>query len=413
MIPDRARVVIIGSGIAGSSIAYHLTELGWNDVIVLDQGELISGTTSHPPGLVGQMRTSPALIKLLMYSVSLYKDLPEYGEPGFSQVGSLRLASSKRRWQESKELARLAKSAGLEAELISAAQAQKLFPLMSVKGVEGALFFPTDGSARAPLLAKALADGARGRGARFYPQTPVTDFEIKRGQITAIKTAQGRIETEVAVVAAGIWSPRVGRLAGVSIPLVPMQHQWAKTEPLAQLHRSMPNLRDPDNRVYFRVDQQTLSMGGYEATPKTFRVESIPANDNPTVRPFDSPRFKSLLRGGIRRVPQLRAVKWIQQTNGLESFTPDGNFILGEAPEVRGLWVACGFCAHGVSGAGGVGKTMAEWIVSGQSSFDMRQMDIRRFGPEASSRRYVAERAVKVYQKYYSIGALRRIRRAR
>ncbi|MEW6159075.1 MAG: FAD-dependent oxidoreductase [Verrucomicrobiota bacterium] len=401
---SRARVVIIGSGIAGSSIAYHLTELGWRDVLVLEQGGLISGTTSHPPGLVGQMRASPTLVKLLMYSVSLYDKLRVHGERGYWPVGSLRLASSKERLDESKRLLALAKSAGLPAEMIGPAEARKLFPLMTTDGVEGALYFPTDGSARASILAQALADGARERGASFVSQSRVIGFGIERGYIKAVQTQHGPIEAEHVVLASGIWSPRLGRLAGVSIPLTPMQHQYAVTEPLAELaDHTVINLRDPDLLVYLRQDGQSISMGGYEHTPKWFEVDAIPDSENPTVRPFDQARYDRLLELGCKRLPVLRSVKFQKQINGLESFTPDGEFILGETAEVRGLWVACGFCAHGVSGGGGVGKAMAEWIVNGEPTLDMWHMDVRRFGPHTASRRYVRERASEIYRRYYSI----------
>src|SRR6266566_5670927 len=226
---DQARVVIIGSGIAGSSIAYHLTERGWRDIVVLEQGPLIGGTTSHAPGLVGQLRSSISLTKMLVYSVALYKQLAVDGNPGYFQVGSLRLASSKERMQELRRQVGFAKSVGLEAELISASEARRMFPLMNLKGVEGALYLPTDGSAKAPILAQAMADIAREGGATFYDYTRVTGIEVAQGQVQAILTTQGRIRTEIVVVAAGIWSPIIGGMAGISIPLIPMQHQYVQT----------------------------------------------------------------------------------------------------------------------------------------------------------------------------------------
>src|SRR5215813_2982285 len=229
---DEARVVIIGSGIAGSSVAYHLTQRGWRDIVVLEQGPLIGGTTSHAPGLLGQLRSSISLTKMLVYSVELYKTLQVVGNPGYFEVGSLRLASSKERMEELKRQVGFSKSAGLAAELITANEAQQMFPMMSLKDVEGALWLPSDGSAKAPILAQALANAARERGAAFYDQTPVTGFEIHNGRVNAVQTPQGRIQAEHVVIAAGIWSPRLGRLAGVNIPLLPMQHQYAQAGPL-------------------------------------------------------------------------------------------------------------------------------------------------------------------------------------
>src|SRR5579859_1555474 len=402
---EQARVVIIGSGIAGSSIAYHLTERGWRDIVVLEQGELFGGTTSHAPGLVGQMRSTVSLTKMLMYSVALYKTLSVDGRPGYAGGGSLRLASTKERMEELQRQVGFSKSVGLEAELISASEAQRMFPMMSLQGVEGALWLPTDGSAKAPVLARAMADKARERGATFYAHTKVTGIEIVNGRVQVVETTRGRIRSEILVVAAGIWSPRIARMAGLSLPLIPMQHQYAQTGPLPELANGVivPNLRDPDNLVYFRQDSESLVLGGYERDPVPFDFDAIPESDNPTVLPFDPPRFESLLRGSIERVPTLRDVELVRRVNGLESFTPDGEFILGESPEVKGFWAACGFCAHGVSGAGGVGKMIAEWIIDGEPGLDLWHMDIRRFGAYTASRRYIATRVNEIYSTYYDI----------
>ncbi len=402
---DQARVVIIGSGIAGSSIAYHLTQLGWHDIVVLEQGQLSSGTTSHAPGLVGQLRSSVSLTRMLMYSVELYKQLQVDGKPGYSEVGSLRLASSSERLAELKRQVGFAKGVGLAAELITAGEAKRMFPMMSTAGVEGALYLPTDGSARAPILAEALIRAARERGAVFYPHTAVTGIEVSKGHIQAVNTTQVRISTEIVVAAIGIWSPRIGRMAGISIPLVPMQHQYVMTASLPELANdvSVPNLRDPDKLVYFRQDGQSMVIGGYERNPVPFAVDAIPAGEHPTVLSFDPPRFDSLLDGCIERVPSLQDAELVKKVNGLESFTPDGEFILGESPEVRGFWTACGFCAHGVSGSGGVGKMLAEWIVTGEPALDLWHMDIRRFGAYTSSRRYISTRTHEIYSTYYDI----------
>src|SRR5256886_8766897 len=217
---DQARAVIIGSGIAGSSIAYHLSESGWRDIVVLEQGPLFAGTTSHAPGLVGQLRSSVSLTKMLMYSVELYRQLQVDGKPGYFEVGSLRLASSKERLEELKRQAGFARGVGLVAELISASEARRMFPMMSIEGVEGALYLPTDGSARASILAEALANAAQQAGVvTFYPHTRVSGIECSTGKVQAVHTARDRIGTEIVVVATGVWSPRLGRMAGVSIPV--------------------------------------------------------------------------------------------------------------------------------------------------------------------------------------------------
>jgi 4-methylaminobutanoate oxidase (formaldehyde-forming) len=404
-VREEARAVIIGAGIAGSSIAYHLTGLGWRDVVVVDRGPLAGGTTSHAPGLVGQLRSSVTLTKLLMRSVELYRGLRSNGVPGYFEVGSLRLASSRSRLEELKRQASFAKGVGLQAEILSPREVLRLFPLMDPKDVAGALHLPTDGSARATILAQALAEGAKERGAEFHAETAVTGFEVARGRIAAVITDRGRIRTEVVVAACGIWSPRIGRLLGVSIPLTPMEHQYAATGPLPALDGvTLPNLRDPDRLVYFRQDGDRIVLGGYERDPVPFAADRIPDARDPTIRSFDAGRFESLRSAAEERLPLLRGAALEKTVNGLEAFTPDGEFILGESPQVRGFWVACGFCAHGVSGSGGVGQALAGWIVNGEPDLDLWHMDIRRFGTHTRSRRYVVERATEVYATYYDIG---------
>jgi glycine cleavage system aminomethyltransferase T/glycine/D-amino acid oxidase-like deaminating enzyme len=403
--PTSAAIVIIGSGIAGASIAYHLTQLGRRDVVVLEQGALTSGTTAHAPGLVGQLRGSVGLTQVLLDSVALYRDLRLDGEAGYFPVGSLRLASSPARLEEIKRQDGFARGVGLQTELISTSEALARFPLMDPTDVLGALFLPTDGAAKAVILATALRRLAEAGGARFYADNAVTNVEVARGRVSAVVTKFGRIETETLVVAAGVWSPVIGRMAGVTIPLLPMQHQYERVGPLPELagNVSLPNLRDPDRLVYFRQDGDSLVIGGYERDPVSFNSEAIGGGSNPTVRSFDASRFAALRAASIARVPALADKPTIERINGLESFTPDGEFILGPAAEVGGFWVACGFCAHGVSGSGGVGKAIAEWIVNGEPSYDLWHMDIRRFGAHAASRSYVADRVNEVYATYYDI----------
>jgi 4-methylaminobutanoate oxidase (formaldehyde-forming) len=401
---EQARAVIIGSGICGSSIAYHLAKLGWKEIILLEQGALLRGTTSHAPGLIGQLRSNPSLVALLIQSVELYRTLQVDDEPGFFEVGSLRLASSKPRMEELRRQHAFAPRVGLATELLTAAEAQVLFPLMDTRGVEGALFLPTDGSARAPILAEAMRRAAQSEGVQVFPHTRVTGIEVADGRVRSVATDRGAIQTEVVVAATGIWSPRIGNMAGVSIPLQPMQHQVLWTAPLPELslEKPMANLRDPDHLVYLRQDGQGLALGGYELDPRSFAVDAIPDNDDPTKQGFDAARFEPLMRGGCARVPRLKEAPIARYLNGLESFTPDGEFILGEAPEVGGFWTACGFCAHGVSGSGGVGKALAEWIVAGAPGLDLSTMDIRRFGGRPMQPEELSRRVHQIYHDYYS-----------
>jgi sarcosine dehydrogenase len=399
----RAEIVIIGGGIAGASIALHLAKLGRKDVLVLEQGELASGTTSHAPGLVGQLRSSASLTRLLTESVALYRGLELDGAPGFFEVGSLRLASSHARMAELARQKAFADRCRLEAHLLSRGEVADLFPLMDSAGVEGALYMPTDGSAAAPVLAGAMIRDARALGVLFEPKTRVTGVEVAGGAIRAVRTDRGRVETETLVIAAGIWSPLIGRLAGVSIPLTPIEHQYVETSPIPALGATtLPNLRDPDNLVYLRQKGDALIVGGYERNPRPFRG-TIPSSDNPTVQPFDRVHFGGLLEAAGRRVPDVARADLGRTVNGLESFTPDGAFLLGPLPEVRGLWTACGFCAHGISGGGGVGKFLAEWIVSGTPSLDLGRMAIDRFAGQRLDDQTVRHRACQVYSTYYDI----------
>jgi len=401
---DQAQAVVVGSGICGSSIAYHLSKLGWRDVVMVEQGDLISGTTSHAPGLIGQLRSNVSLVRLLEDSVRLYSSLTVAGEPGFFQVGSLRVASSPPRMEEIRRQHSFATRIGLKTELVTAVEAQRLFPIMDTHGVEGALFVPTDGSARAPILAEAMRLAAEANGVSVFPHTRITGIEVKNRRVQSVSTTSGAIKTDVVIVATGIWSPRIGRMAGVSIPLLPMQHQVIWTDPWPELSVDCPmaNMRDPDHLVYFRQDGQSLVMGGYELDPRQFSGDAIPASDNPTQLEFDDDHFTSLMEGACTRVPRLRGARLARRLNGLESFTPDGEFILGEAPEVGGFWTACGFCAHGVSGSGGVGKALAEWIVTGKPSLDLSAMDIRRFGGAPMSQGELVQRTRGIYHDYYS-----------
>lgn len=400
---DRAQTVIIGAGIAGASIALHLARLGRRDTLVLEQGELISGTTSHAPGLIGQLRSSASLTQLLAASVALYRTLELDGVRGFDEIGSLRLASSRARLEELRRQKAFADQCGLETHLLTPEETVRQFPLADRTGIEGALLMPTDGSATAPVLAGAMIRDAQALGATFQNRTKVTGVDVRDGAVRAVETDQGRVETETLVIAAGIWSPVVGRMAGAVIPLAPFQHQYVETAPIAELaERTVPNLRDPDNLVYLRQKGTSLVIGGYEKNPRPL-VTPIPRRDNPTVLEFDRAHFAPLLAAAGGRVPAVARAEIVREVNGLESFTPDGGFLLGPVPNLRGVWTACGFCAHGVSGGGGVGKYLAEWIVAGQPSIDLSGMSLARFAGRQLDEATVRQEATQIYSTYYDI----------
>ena len=400
---DRARVVVIGGGVGGCSISYWLARLGWSDVVVVERAQLTSGSTFHSAGLVGQLRSSLSLTRMMMSSVELYRSLQEEVEleTGWREVGSLRLASSPERMEELQRQAAWAETFGLPLHLVSAEEAQKLFPPMSIEGVLGAAFLTTDGYLDPSQLTLALAKGARQRGATILTETRVTGIEVADGRVRAVVTDKGRIECEVAVNAGGIYAHEIGRLAGVHVPVVPMAHQYVITKPTG-LPRDMPTVRDPSLLVYFRGESGGLVTGGYERNPAPWGLDGIPPDFNNRLLSPDWERFAPLFQAAMERVPDLAEAEIVQLVNGPEAFTPDGEFILGPS-EVDGFWVAAGFCAHGIAGSGGMGRLMAEWIVEGHPGLDTWEMDSRRFGPQFKSRSYALERTTEVYATYYDV----------
>ena len=406
---DHARAVIIGGGVGGTSVAYHLAELGWTDIVLVERAELTSGSTFHSAGLVGQLRGSVTLTKMMMYGTDLYRRLrDETGtDPSWHEVGSLRLASSKERLEELRRQVGWARTFGLPIELIGAREAQERFPLMSSDGVLGAIFLPTDGWLDPSGLALALAAGARRRGVTIRTNTRVVGIGVERGRVTGVDIeARGgdrsRIEADVVVNAGGMFAPEIGRMAGVTVPIIPMAHQYLFTDALAGVHAGLPQLRDPDNLVYFREEVGGLCMGGYERDPAPWSLEGIPGDFNGKLLAPDWPRFDEIMAGAIRRVPSIADAGVSRMINGPEAFTPDNEFILGES-EVRGFFLAAGFCAHGIAGAGGIGRQVASWIVEGEPELDLWQMDIRRFGGQYRSRSLTLARTTEVYATYYDI----------
>jgi len=394
---------VIGGGVGGTSVLYWLARLGWHDVVLCERADLTSGSTFHSAGLVGQLRGSLSLTKMMMSSVELYRTLAaEVGlETGWHEVGSLRLASSEERMEELARQAGWAKTFGLPLELVSAEEAQELFPPLSVEGVLGAAFLPTDGYIDPSQLTFALAEGARRRGAELFTNTRVTGIRIDDGAVTAVETDKGVIETEIVVNAGGMYAGEIGRLAGVNVPLIPMAHEYLITRP-SGLPLDLPTMRDPSLLVYFRGESGGLLMGGYERHPAPWGLDGIPADFNGQLLPEDWDRFEELMTNAVVRVPELETAEVVKLVNGPEAFTPDGEFILGPG-DVRGFWVAAGFCAHGLAGAGGMGQLVAEWIVEGVPSLDVWEMDSRRFGRHYTSREYTLARTVEVYSTYYDV----------
>ncbi len=405
---QHARAVIIGGGVGGTSIAYHLAELGWTDIVLVDRAELTSGSTFHSAGLVGQLRSSVTLTRMMMYGADLYRRLAaETGtDPSWHEVGSLRLASSPERQEELRRQVGWARTFGLPLELIGPDDARALFPPMSTDGVLGAVFLPTDGWLDPSGLAQALAAGARRRGVSVRPHHRVVGIGTERGRVTGVtvehRGERSEIRAEVVVNAGGMFAPEIGRMVGVTVPIIPMAHQYLFTEPIEGVHPGLPQLRDPDNLVYFREEVGGLCMGGYERDPAPWSLDGIPADFNGKLLAPDMARFEPIMEGAIRRVPAMGDAGVSRVINGPEAFTPDNEFILGES-EVGGFFVAAGFSAHGIAGAGGIGRQMATWIVDGQPELDLWKMDIRRFGPAYRSQAHTLARSIENYATYYDI----------
>jgi glycine cleavage system aminomethyltransferase T/glycine/D-amino acid oxidase-like deaminating enzyme len=411
-LPSRARVVIVGGGVGGTAIAHQLAKLGERDVVLLDRDELTSGSTFHSAGLVGQLRSSLPLTRMMMDSVELYRTL----DCGWVQCGGIRLACTPEREQEVLRQVAWARTFGLPLELISAEQARELFPLMSTEGVRCGSYLASDGYLDPSLLTTALADGARAGGCRIFTHTRVTGIDVEQSatqrRVRGVQTEWGPIEAEIVVDAGGMFAAEIGRLAGVRVPIVPFAHEYLVTQPFRE-HAAgserthLPTLRDPDLLIYFREEGGGLIMGGYERASAPWALDehlldAIPADFNGRLLEEDWPRFEEIAKNSSRRVPAMDEITVTRLINGPEAFTPDNEFCLGES-EVCGFFVAAGFCAHGLAGAGGIGRVMAEWILEGEPTMDVWEMDIRRFGPHFRSPSYTLKRAKEVYETYYDI----------
>jgi sarcosine dehydrogenase len=403
--PAQARAVVIGGGIVGCSTAYHLAKLGWTDTLLVERHKLTSGSTHHAAGLVGQLRTSANITQLLGHSVALYQSLEaETGlASGWKMNGGLRLACNEARWIELKRQATSARSFGLDMHLLTPREAGQLWPLMEISDLVGAAFLPTDGQVNPSDITQSLAKGARQRGVRLYESTTVLGIEVDHDRVTAVLTSRGRVACEVVVNCAGQWARQVGQLAGVNVPLISVQHQYLITDAIPGVTPGLPTLRDPDRRTYFKEDVGGLVMGGYEANPRPWAVAGFPDNFNFQLLPPDWDHFQPILNQAMDRVSALTQAGVKELINGPESFTPDGNFIIGPAPEVSGFYVGAGFNAFGIASGGGAGQMLAQWIVDGETPCDLWPVDIRRFGAPHGDINWVRARTLELYGKHYAI----------
>ena len=404
-LPTTAKAVIIGGGIVGCSTAYHLGKLGWTDTVLLERKKLTSGTTFHAAGLVGQLRTSANITQLLGYSVDLYKRLEaETGlHTGWKMNGGLRLACNAERWTEVKRQATTAHSFGLEMHLLTPKEAQDLWPLMTIDDLVGAAYLPTDGQANPSDITQSLARGARMAGVKIFEDTPVLRILVEEGRIKGVETAFGTIECEKVVICAGQWTRALAATVGVNVPLVSVEHQYMITEKIPGVTPGLPTLRDPDRLTYWKEEVGGLVWGGYEPNPKPWAVAGIPEGFHFETLTPDWDHYEQFMDNAIARVPALATAGIKQLLNGPESFTPDGNFILGEAPELANCFIGAGFNAFGIASGGGAGMALAEWVAKGEAPYDLWPVDIRRFGAVHRSVDWVRTRTTEAYGKHYTI----------
>jgi heterotetrameric sarcosine oxidase gamma subunit len=408
-LPLQARIVIVGGGIAGCSTAYHLAQLGERDVLLLEQGKLTCGTTWHAAGLVGQMRPNRNMTRMSKYGIELYARLEaETGlATGWRQCGSVNVAATPQRMKVLRKQAALARSFGVEVEVIDARQAAELYPLLRTDDLQGGLWIPGDGKANPADLTMSLAKGARNAGVKIAEDVEVIEVLQQRGRVCGVRARdQGQVvdvRCEVLVNCAGQWARQFGRLAGVNVPLHSAEHFYIVTDRIDGVHPMLPVMRDPDGCIYYKEEVGGLVMGGFEPQAKPWTVDPIPSTFQFQLLGEDWDQFEILMRNAIHRTPCLETARVKMLLNGPESFTPDGNFILGEAPELRNCFVAAGFNSAGIANSGGAGRLIAEWIVGGEAPSDLWDVDIRRFGAFTSNRKALSERTGETLGLHYAM----------
>ena len=405
-LPDRAQVVIIGGGIVGASVAYHLVRLGWTDVVLVEQGQLSSGTTWHAAGLVGQLRATEGGTRLVQYSARLYSELEqETGlATGFKRCGGVTVARTEDRMVQLRRTAANAESYDLECELISPDRAKELYPVLATEDLVGAIWLPGDATANPVDVTASLARGARTGGARVFEKTRVTGIEQRDGRVSGVVTDRGTIEAEVVVNCAGQWAKAVGALAGVNVPLHSAEHFYVVTEQIEGVHPDLPILRDPDGYTYFKEEVGGLVVGGFEPQAKPWVApDQLPYPFEFQLLDEDWDHFSILMENALLRIPALHHTGIRKFYNGPESFTPDNQFVLGEAPELVNFFVGAGFNSVGIASGGGAGRALAEWIVGGEPTMDLAAVDIRRFAPFNGNNQWLHDRVGEVLGLHYNV----------
>ena len=399
-LPKQARVVIIGGGVIGCSVAYHLAKLGWEDVVLLERKQLTSGTTWHAAGLIGQLRSSSNMTKLAKYSADLYLGLEEETgvATGLRQCGSVSVALTDERKEELFRSAAMARAFGVPCEELAPAEVKERYEHINLEGVTGGIWLPTDGQADPANIALALAKGARQNGALIKERTKVTGVEGNGRKVTGVNWAaddgsdQGTITCDMIVNCAGMWGHEVGKMAGVNVPLHACEHFYIVTEGISELSQ-MPVLRVPDECAYYKEDAGKILLGAFEPNAKPWAMDGIPDTFEFDQLPEDFDHFEPILEAACNRMPMLAEAGIHTFFNGPESFTPDDAYHLGLAPEMDNVWVAAGFNSIGIQSAGGAGMALAQWMEDGEKPFDLGDVDISRMHPFQGNKRYLYERS--------------------
>jgi len=398
-LPNKARVVIIGGGVIGCSVAYHLTKLGWEDVVLLERKQLTSGTTWHAAGLIAQLRATANMTKLAKYSQELYGGLEEETgvATGFKRVGSITVALTEERREEIYRQAAMARAFGVEVEEISNERVQEMYPHLNLEGVVGAVYLPLDGQGDPANIAFALAKGARQRGGLIKERVKVTGMAKNGSRVTGIDWTDengnsGHIKTDMVVNCGGMWGHEVGRMAGVNVPLQACEHFYIVTEAIEGLTQ-LPVLRVPDEHAYYKEDAGKFLLGAFEPESKPWAVDGIPDDFEFDQLQEDFDHFEPILEKAIERMPLLAEAGIHTFFNGPESFTPDDAYHLGLAPEMDNFWVAAGFNSIGIQSAGGAGMALAAWMDTGEKPFDLGDVDISRMQPFQGNKRYLEARS--------------------
>jgi 4-methylaminobutanoate oxidase (formaldehyde-forming) len=404
-LPNRASVVIVGGGIVGCSLAYHLTLRGCTDVVLLERKQLTCGTTWHAAGLVGQLRATYNLTRLAQYTATLYASLEqETGQAtGFRQTGSIAVATHTARMEELLRGASMAKCFGLEVQTLSPSEISAMWSGMRTDDLVGGVFLPKDGRCNPIDTTQALAKGARSRGAKILENTLVEKILIENGKAFGVRTAQGEIRADMVVNCAGMWAHELGVQTCTTVPLHAAEHFYIVTEPIAGLHSNLPVLRDPDGCAYFKEDAGKLLVGWFEPVAKPWGMQGIPETFSFDSLPDDLEHIEPLLGAAMERFPALANTGINLFFNGPESFTPDDRYLLGETPEVRNLFVAAGFNSIGIQSAGGAGKVLADWMLDGHPPMDLWDVDIRRCMPFQRNKTYLRDRTVETLGLLYDM----------